>query len=466
MSTTIYDPAGKAIEIAPGRGDLRFSSFPGAIRQSSQLTTVGGKTVSYAELFATQPWIAAAVMRLMTWAALVPLKCYRRTSPETTERLYPPDHPLAAVIERPWLGRELGPATQTALVQHLLGPLLVHGNALMNIVNDSSGLQLEPIDWRFVLPLGLQDGQRLYGWRVQQGLIGEDLAVADTVHVSWWSSLGPLGLSPLEQLGITVQIEDAAQRFQRGLFNNGARPPSAITTSQEFLTLERSERQLILEKLREDMNSLYVGVDNAGRPPILPPGLDWKAVGQTAVEAELVNQRMVTRQEVAAVYQLIPEVIGATTERIGSTLEIARQMGYTDALGPPMVMLEQILTAILARDTLGEDDVYVEFDFGPVLRGDRIKEINALRAGIGSAIYTPNEARRALNMAPSDEDGADELYLPVNNLQPIGTPPANSPPDPSSTGATDPANAADAAEAGVSDDLDTIAGVTEGGFDG
>src|SRR3954454_12084912 len=120
-------PNGEAVEIAPGRGDLNRSSVPastisglGNIGASdplaSRLTLVGGHTISYAQLFSSQPWVASAVMRLLTWAVRVPLKCYRRTGDDTRQRLRAEDHPLAREIVDPW---ERG--SQASLIMALLG---------------------------------------------------------------------------------------------------------------------------------------------------------------------------------------------------------------------------------------------------------------------------------------------------------------------------------------------------------
>jgi HK97 family phage portal protein len=221
-------------------------------------------------------------------------------------------------------------------------------------------------------------------------------------------------------LGITLGIEDAAQRFQRALFGNAARPPSAITSTTDFLTLERPERQSLMDQLRQDIADIYTGPENAGKPALLPPGLDWKPVGSSAQEAELIQQRQLTREEVAAVYQIPPPMIGILDHATYSNIEVMREMAYTMALGPPLVLIEQTLTSSLARDYFGEEDLYVEFDFGPVLRGDRQTEIATFRDAIGTGIQTMNEARRALNLPPSKEPDADRLFYPANNLKPVG----------------------------------------------
>lgn len=273
------------------------------------------------------------------------------------------------------------------------------------------------------------DGARRARWvALQEGQEYRDIPLDKTVHLAWWSPSGPLGISPLEQLGVTISIEDAAQRYQSGLFARGARPPSAITASAEFLNLERTDRQALMDQLRLDVDQLYAGPDRAGKPAVLPPGLDWKPVGHSAVEAALIDQRKVAREEVAAVYQIPPPMMGILDKATYSNIEVQRELSYTSALGPPMVLIEQALTTVIARDYYGEDDVYVEFDLGPVLRGDRMKEIQTFREGIGTAIYTVNEARRAFNLPPSDEEDADKLFLPMNNLVPLGERPGTNQP--------------------------------------
>jgi HK97 family phage portal protein len=241
------------------------------------------------------------------------------------------------------------------------------------------------------------------------------------MHVAWWSPCAPLGVSPLQQLGVTLNIEDAAQRHQKSMLQIGARTPSAIMASKEFLGLKPEERAAILANLRADVDAIYAGPENAGKPALLPPGLDWKPVGQTAVEAALIEQRKVAREEVCGVYLIPPPMLGILDRATFSNIEVQREMAYTDSLAPPLVLIEQTINAQLVRDLLREDDVYVEYDFAGVLRGDRLKEVESLREAIGTALLTPNEARAIDNRPRSAAPGMDDFYLPTNNLQPVGS---------------------------------------------
>lgn len=412
--TTLYDMDRGPVQIGPGRGDLRYSSIPA----NGSLADTMARRVSYALLFADQPMISAAVMWHLAESVRVPLKVYRRTGDDSRERLRSGEHPLATAIARPW---PRASAAQFGMA--LLGPLLVHGNSLCGIDSGAgNSIQFRPADYRFAQPIQIQR-DTIAGWTLDQDNPATERTVgADTVlHVASWSPFGPLGVSPLRQLGTTVDIERAAQTHQISLLRNQARPPSAITVDKDFLGLEVGQRTALMDQLRSDVASLYSGPNNAGRPALLPPGLDWKIVGHSAVEAQLIEQRVVAREEVGAVYRIASGCFGLGMDKKGQPLADQRQMSYVDGLAPPLILIEQMLNA-LVNSLLGEYDIYSEFDFSGLLRGDKLQEIEALRTAIASALMSPNEGRAVLNLPKSADDSADELFLPRNNLWPLSQP--------------------------------------------
>jgi HK97 family phage portal protein len=405
------------ISIGPGRGNLQYSSMHVPVVPTAMALI--NKTVSFARLFQTQPWVAAACMWMLTRAIRVPLRVYRKTSKANAAELLMPDqHPVAHMVANPWPG-----GNSAQFVMNMLGPMLVHGNAVLDVddshVSDGA-LGLTPKDWRYcqpIMPTRLElDGFR-FDWDLP--LRQYDRPINNVLHVSYWSPTGPIGTSPLMQLNITLSIEDAAQRYQIGVFRNGARPPSAIIAAEAFIGIDPEIRNTIMAQLRQDLTDLYGGPENAGKPALLPPGLDWKEVGQSVIEAALVEQRKLTRDEVCAVYMIPPPLLGILDRATYSNIAIQRDMTYTDCLGPPLVLLEQAINAQIVRDLLQDDQVFVEFDFGAVLRGDRLQEIEMLRNAVQSALLTPNEGRAVLSRPAADLEGMDTFWMPTNNVTPV-----------------------------------------------
>lgn len=416
----LHNPEGEAVELGDGRGDLRRSSMPIDMWDGSPFFE--NLPVSYAKIFASQPWVAIAVMRLLTWAVRVPLKLYRRLDDDgARERVRPNEHPLARALVSPW-----DRGSQADLIQYLLGPLCVHGNDLMDVQEGAGGrIRFDPVDWRQVTPIRLEQADpngEILGWTIHEAVGGTDTRSADTVmHTRWWSPLGQNGISPLRQLRSTLVSEAAAVEWALNNLAQGARPDGVVEMRDEAMALEPEMRRALYERGIELFRENYGGPKNAGKLPVMPPAFQWvTAERTTAVEAALLDQRAINHVEAAAIYMLPPPMIGLLERSTFNNILTLREMAYTDGLAPPLVLIEQTMNAHVIDGLLRADDLYAEFDFGLILRGDRLKEIRALREGIGMAIYTPEEARGALNLPKTDQPGADKLYLPSNNLSPLG----------------------------------------------
>ena len=420
MTPVLLDNDGAPVELGAGQGDLRFSSEAFSGWEGGPF--LGGRPVSYAKMFATQAWVAIAVMRLLTWSIRVPLKVYRRLDADgEKQRLRIGEHPLADAVSTPW-----DRGSMADLIMALLGPLCVHGNSLIDIEEGAQGkLRFKETDWRTASPIRQNESDpdsEIIGWKIYQPGISPFTLSADTMmHLRWWSPLGKLGVSPLQQLRSTITAESTAVDWQVNSLKQGVRPHGVVEMSPEALELPAAERQQVYDAAAENLRTAYGGEKNAGKLPVIPPGMKWASADRTtAVEAELIDQRAVNRNEVSAVYMIPPPMIGILDRATFSNITTLREMAYTDGLAPPLALIEQTINAHLVQDLLREDDIFVEFDLGNILRGDRLKEIKALREGISSALYTPNEGRGVLNMRKSDEPAADDLYLPTNNLGRLG----------------------------------------------
>ena len=269
------------------------------------LDLIGDRVVSYGEIYRTQWAVATAVHKIERQISRLPLKAYRRTADGDRERLR--SGYLASLLGRPWTG---GAATH--LKQAIALPTLVHGNGLLRKVRQERAgavTEFQPIPWERIR-IHADPGGPVNVWEVTMPGVPRYLDPSEVIHFGFRGLDGDLGVSPLRQLGTSLSIEDAAQRYQQSIMRNSARPPGALEMDEEFTGLTPEQKLEAMGAMRQDVDRLYAGPENAGVPIILPPGLAWKAVGHTAVEAELIEQRKIAREEVFACYDVSPPLVG------------------------------------------------------------------------------------------------------------------------------------------------------------
>jgi hypothetical protein len=173
--------------------------------------------------------------------------------------------------------------------------------------------------------------------------------------------------------------------------------------------------------VREDVNLLFAGPENSGRPPITPPGMHWKGIAHTAQEAELIDQRKLTREEVAACYDIPPPLIGILEYATLANVAEAHRMLYTTILAPWLCLIEETIDAqLIAAEPAIRGDIYVEFDLSEVLKGDLLQRAQALALQIAHGVLTIDEAREIENRPTFDLPETSRPLYPANNLKPVG----------------------------------------------
>lgn len=375
-----------------------------------------GRTVSFAELYRSQLWVAVVVHKLARQIARLPLKTYKRAANGDRERVR--TGPLSTLLSNPFPR-----GGSTHLLQAIALGALVNGNSALRKARDAPGTspkRLEPLTWGSMRIHG-EPNAPVELWETTQAAQPRIIDPDDMVHFAWRGLDGPIGISPLQQLAVTIAIEDAAQRYQKSLFHNGARPASAIEVDSQFLGWEPVARAEHMALLREDVTFLHAGPDNAGRPPILPAGLKWNAIGHTAAEAELINQRKLTREEIAACYDVPPPLVALLEKSTFNNITELHRMLYVTVLGPWLDLIEETLQVQLIDSELAfRGDLYVEFDLSEVLKGDTLQRAQAIALQIGHGVLTIDEAREIENRPRFNLPETQLPLYPANNLKPAG----------------------------------------------
>jgi HK97 family phage portal protein len=378
---------------------------------AGSLPLVGGRTISYAQLYRTQVWIATNINKLSRNIARLPLKVFD-VDPEGNRT---PAHSgaLYDLMRKPW---QRGSGMD--LRYGIAFPLALQGNSVFAKARANRGgpvTSMVPLDWRYLIPR-LDAYQRVMYWETWQ--TGKQLFLdpADVVHFAWQAPDGDLGVSPLQQLGTTVRLEDSMQRYEIASFENAARPAGGLVVDSEK-RVGKPER----DELREEVEQAHGGIDNAFKIMVLGGGVDWKPFSQTAKDAELISSRKLTREEVAAVYDIPPPMIGILENATFSNISEQHKMLFTTILGPWLTLIEETLQAQLLAGEAAFANQALAFDLSDLLKGDPAKRVPEITKGIESGLYTINEGRQMEGLPPVDHPSANVPLLAQNNLRPLGS---------------------------------------------
>lgn len=364
------------------------------------ITLVGGEAATYEQLYETQPWVQIVVNKLARNIARLPLKVYvNPDEPDERERVR--EGPLADLLKMP--GERMGPGK---LKQAIVSNVALHGNSVLVKRRKRVGMppfELLPSSFAFWDVVRDASESVWYVYKPRRGPV-IPFRADEVLHFSWWEpGDGLKAPSPLKALRETLMMEDAAQRAAIASFENGMRQSG-------FFSAPASIPPDQFERLRAQLSEKYGGPDNAMKTVLLDNDIDWKQMSNNAQESELVNLRKLTREEVAAVYDIPPPVIGILDRATFSNITEQHLMLYQDTIQPWTSMIEETFSVQLIAPEPLMAGQYAEFEFGAVLAGDPVKQTNTLVRAVGGPFMTPNEARARMNMQPiTDDDAADQL---------------------------------------------------------
>lgn len=377
---------------------------------------IGGRLVSYSSLYRQQWAVAVAVNKLVRQISRLPLKAYKRQA--DGQRVRQRTGLLAGLMETPWPR-----AGATHLKQAMMMPALVHGSGALRKVRDVPGgpvRELRPLTWS---KLTVHDvtATEIGLWETTEAGHPRYIESSDVILLAFRGLDSPLGVSPLQQLGVTLSIEDAAARHQQAIFRNGARPMTAVEVQRDYLPVDPAKRQEAFGNLRQDIDELYVSPEQQGKPWLLPPGLAISPVGQSAVEVELIDQRKLAREETLSVYDVSPPMVGLLERSSFNNITELHRMLYVTVLGVWLTLGEETIGAQLINDEPSlRGDQFVEYDLSEVLKGDLLQRSQALALQIGYGLLTIDEGRAIENRTAFGLPETTLPLYPANNLKVAG----------------------------------------------
>jgi HK97 family phage portal protein len=336
--------------------------------------------------------------------ATLPCILYRRLPDGGKERAI--DHPLYWVLhDTPNLFQDV-----TQFFEMMTGHVVLRGNAYAMIGFKGGTTTLTPLHPEKVKVKTAQGGTYKFYEYSDSGAI-MTIRPEAMLHIYGLSSDGLVGLSPIELAMRTVSLAKKQEVYADRMFTNQA-SPGGVLRHPGKLSKEAAER------LKVDFERKYSGAEKSGSTMLLEEGMEWQTVGLTNEQAQFLQGRKFSRNDIATWFRMPPHKIGDLEHATFSNIEHQALEFVTDTIRPWLVRWERALMRALFTEA-ERKEYAVEFLVDAIVRGDIQTRYNAYAIGRQWGWLNVDEIRAKENMNPLP-DGQGKIYLSPLNMAVIG----------------------------------------------
>ncbi len=279
--------------------------------------------------------------------------------------------------------------------------ILLWGNHYSRIEYDLSGrvVGLLPLLPGAVEPEMSEAGVLRYKVRVKNGY--EYLPSDEVIHVPGVGFDGVRGISVISAVGRqAIGTSLAMEEFTARLHSNGVRP-SGIGKVKEGIS------PAAFLRMKEQFDNQYSGTSNAGQTLWVDEGTEWQPMQLSPQDAQTIEARRLSTPQICNIFG-VPAMLlneNANMTAWGSGIEQIMLGFLMTTINPMLERIESELNRKLFMGTPFD----VEFDREGLIVLDAKAKSELFSKLINSALLTPNEGRRKMNLP--DMDNGDKLYI-------------------------------------------------------
>lgn len=349
--------------------------------------------VTVAEYYAACRNIAEDIGKL-------PIHVYRKLSPRGKRRL--PDHPVQALLNRP--NSEM---TSMAFRETTIAHAMTWGKGLAEIVRDGRGRpgELWPLDPSRT-EVKRDEAKRLIYIVWQEDGTYVTLQDRDVFHVHGLGYDGSTGYSIATLARQSLGLSLAQLRHGASLFKNGATPGGLIEYPSRF------KDETALQRFLRIWNQYHGGAENTGKVAILEDGMKWASTAIPNTDAQWIESRGMSVEDVARWLRIPPHKIGHLDKATFSNIESQAREYVTDTLLSWETRFEQEVERKLIAEN--EPDVFAEHVNAALLKGETVQRFSAYATARQWGWLSANDIRDFENQDGIGEQG--DVYLTPSNM--------------------------------------------------
>lgn len=368
----------------------------------------------YAAIWRAQPQVRTVVSFLARNIAQLGLHTFRRVS--DTDRVRLTDHPLAQLLAEP-----LPRLTTYRLVERLVSDLALYDIAYWIKLDVGGRRRLLPVPPTLIRPA--------HGNWIAPDYFetagGQEFGVDEVIYFHGYAPEDlRSGASPIDALRALLLEEQESTKQRAQMWKSGARMTGVLSRPIDAEPWSPEAKRRFGEMWR----TFAQGGGAEGGTPILEDGMVYTPIAINPQQAQYIESRKLTREEVAAAYHIPPPLVGILDHATYSNITEQHKILYQDTLGPWLEMIQQEIHAQLLPDLPDSDDVYVEFNIQQKMAGSFEEQAVAASTATGRPWMTVNEQRARFNLP--QVEGGDSLITPLNVTEGGLASPRDTAPDP------------------------------------
>ncbi|MCE1345344.1 phage portal protein [Enterobacter asburiae] len=341
----------------------------------------------------------ACVRLLSESISTLPLKIYVR-QPDGSRKAAT-DHPAYSILCR----RPNSEMTPSRFMLMVVASICLRGNAFIEKKFIANRLvSLVPLLPQNMVVKRLTTGALEY--KYTENVNERVIPVKNIMHIRGFGLDGVCGMMPMKTgrdvIGSAMAVEESAAKiFEQGLQSSG------------FLSADNALTDDQRERLRGYMAS-FTGSKNAGKIMVLEGGLKYQGVTMNPEDAQMLESRAFSIEEICRWFRVPPFMVGHTTKQSSwaSSLEGMNLQFLTHTLRPLLVNIEQEIGRCLLDS---DDEVFAEFSVEGLLRADSAGRAAYYTSALQNGWMSRNDVRRLENMPPIE--GGDIYTVQLNLTQ-------------------------------------------------
>ena len=357
---------------------------------SLALTTNSGVTMNQDEALKLGT-VYACVRLIADSISTLPIDTFRR---DGTERI---PYPRPVWLDLP----EVGMSRTTHFSQVLIS-LLMNGNAFIRILRDDQGIAgLVVLNPRKV-EVQRNNVTRRVEYSIDNGR--EIVPHDEMMHLTELLLPGELrGRSRIDLIRDTLGLGRALDTFAQLFFGQGSTLGGVIEFPGQ---LSREQAKDLSDSFEEQHRS----VRRSHRPGVLFGGAKYSQTSAAPNEAQMLESRQYSTEEIARAFRCPPALLGVTTPGAMSyaSVEMNGIHFVTYCLRPYIVKIED------AYSNLIPGDAFLKINVDGLLRGDQASRYASFSTGIQSGFLSINDIHRLEDMPAAD--GGDVYRVPLANV--------------------------------------------------